>query len=204
MLPELLWPHLELLPGFALLQQLRETDVVKDVPKPIVGIARHPAIALGDVPARIDADEFVGAVLPPDAGQARTFRSEMVHQLIQWTKPDALLVPTLHPYPGQVDAELAQTVQVEDALVLGRIGFSAGERGVDLKVCNAEVVDKIGIEPLGAHLQRFLVGDGDDADLNAGLTRGTQLMIMGILIAVNAVGYALVIARRLRQRAALA
>ena len=38
----------------------------------------------------------------------------------------------------------------------------------------------------------------------AGLTRGTQLMIMGILIAVNAVGYALVIARRLRQRAALA
>jgi hypothetical protein len=55
-------PGLKPLSRLTLLQQLREADLVKDVPEPIVGVARDPAIALGDVPARIDADEFVGQV----------------------------------------------------------------------------------------------------------------------------------------------
>src|SRR5262249_2257921 len=35
----------------------------------------------------------------------------------------------------------------------------------------SELVNEIGIEPLGSHLQRALVGYSDDTDLNAGLAR---------------------------------
>jgi len=97
-----------MLARLTLLHQFRKADIVKDVPEPVVGIARDPAIALCDVPTRIDADEFVGAILQPDAGQAGAIPGEIAHQLIDRAKPDALLVATFHPPSGQIGAELAQ------------------------------------------------------------------------------------------------
>jgi hypothetical protein len=58
-------PGLKPLSCLTLLQQLREADLVKDVPEPIVGIARDPAVALGDVTARIDTHKLVGVVWRP-------------------------------------------------------------------------------------------------------------------------------------------
>src|SRR5262249_19174756 len=125
MLHQHLRPGLKPLSRLTLLYQLGEADIVEDVPEPIVGIARDPAIALCDVAARIYADEFVSAVLAPDTGQARDFPGEMAHQLIKRAQRDALLVPAGHPHAGQIDTELAQPVQVEDAFVLGIVELSA-------------------------------------------------------------------------------
>ena len=55
--------------GVALMQQIRQADVVKDITEPEFGISGHPAITLRHVTIRIDTDELVGTVILPDSEQ---------------------------------------------------------------------------------------------------------------------------------------
>src|SRR5262245_46661610 len=119
--------RLKSLSRLALLQEISETYVFEDIPEPVIRIARYPAVALRDVTPSIDAHKLVGTILPPDARETCSFPTEMVHQLIEWSELDSLLVTTFHPDSGQICEEPAQPINIENALLFGIIELSTGE-----------------------------------------------------------------------------
>ena len=75
-------------------QQFGEAVGLEEVAEPEFGVTGDPAVALRHIAEGVDADEFLGAVFPPDAGQAAIAGDEIIDQPVEGADSSAKMPPS--------------------------------------------------------------------------------------------------------------
>ena len=148
-LHQVLGPVEERLAGRARAEHLRQVLRAEEVPEPVLGVARDPTVAQGDVAARVDRRELVRAVRLPDAGQARLAPRERVEERVERRQLHAAVEALLHPHVEQVEQEPRERLRAQGVAARAR---PAGKRQVHLQVVDAGLLRVEGEEVARARL----------------------------------------------------
>lgn len=178
--------------GRAFAEHAGEVGFAEDVAEEVVGVTGDPAVALRDRAFGVDGDELVGAVFFPDAGEPCGATAEVIHQGIERAEGDAVVEAAFDPDVEEIGEELREGGGFELEIVFAFVGGAPGEGRVDLEIGEAEFVDVVSVEGIGAGFEAAAVEDGDDADLDAGFAGLVEAFTpdLGVLLGAAAEEFA--------------
>ncbi len=106
-------------------------------------VAGYPAVTLGDMSTRINTEKIIGTVALPDTVEVPVAIQEMIEQFVEGSNSDPVFKTSLHPGISQLGRKPAQPFGVQGKSHFSGALKTTGERGVDLKAPDPELIDKI-------------------------------------------------------------
>lgn len=165
---EVFWPLHELASGGTGPQHFSEIGIAKDVAEKALGVAGHPAIALGDGAFGIYGNELVGAVLFPYTRQPGGCASEVMNECIEWAESDAVGVAAFHPDIEQAPEKCGERRFVEVEIRFHLLGWPARKWRIHLETREPQFLSVVTVKSVRPGIEAALMQHGDDAYVEPG------------------------------------